>query len=94
MAPLWLVTHVDLHRTAKVQTFLKHIKEYAGQVSPSVTEPRPGAILPCWAFPVSWPARSRWAGWRRPRSTPRIERYRASSSRPACSGRSRRATAG
>jgi DNA-binding transcriptional LysR family regulator len=31
MAPLWLVTHVDLHRTAKVQAFLKHIKDYAGQ---------------------------------------------------------------
>ncbi|SFS00026.1 LysR family transcriptional regulator [Yoonia litorea] len=26
-APLWLVTHVDLHRTAKVQTFLKFFKE-------------------------------------------------------------------
>ena len=25
-APLWLVTHVDLHRTAKVQAFLKHLK--------------------------------------------------------------------
>lgn len=24
--PLWLVTHVDLHRTAKVQSLLKHIK--------------------------------------------------------------------
>ncbi|HBQ36615.1 MAG TPA: LysR family transcriptional regulator [Rhodobacteraceae bacterium] len=24
--PLWLVTHVDLHRTAKVQTFLKFLK--------------------------------------------------------------------
>lgn len=24
--PLWLVTHVDLHRTTKVQTFLSHIK--------------------------------------------------------------------
>lgn len=24
--PLWLVTHVDLHRTAKVQAFLRHIK--------------------------------------------------------------------
>ena len=28
-APLWLVTHVDLHRSAKVQTFLKHLKSYA-----------------------------------------------------------------
>jgi DNA-binding transcriptional LysR family regulator len=26
-APLWLVTHVDLHRTAKVQSFLKFVKE-------------------------------------------------------------------
>jgi len=25
-APFWLVTHVDLHRTPKVQTFLKHLK--------------------------------------------------------------------
>jgi DNA-binding transcriptional LysR family regulator len=25
--PLWLVTHVDLHRTTKVQAFLQHIKE-------------------------------------------------------------------
>ena len=28
-APLWLVTHVDLHRTAKVQTFVKFLKEEA-----------------------------------------------------------------
>ncbi|WP_417723365.1 LysR family transcriptional regulator [Salipiger sp.] len=28
-SPLWLVTHVDLHRTPKVQAFLKHLKEYA-----------------------------------------------------------------
>jgi len=28
-APLWLVTHVDLHRTAKVQAFLSHLKENA-----------------------------------------------------------------
>lgn len=26
-AKIWLVTHMDLHRTAKVQTFLKHLKE-------------------------------------------------------------------
>ena len=26
-APLWLVTHVDLHRTNKVQSFLKFLKE-------------------------------------------------------------------
>lgn len=28
-APLWLVTHVDLHRTAKVQAFLTFLKERA-----------------------------------------------------------------
>lgn len=28
-APLWLVTHVDLHRTTKVQTFLKFLKQEA-----------------------------------------------------------------
>jgi DNA-binding transcriptional LysR family regulator len=28
-APLWLVTHVDLHRTRKVQAFLSHLKEAA-----------------------------------------------------------------
>ncbi len=27
--PLWLVTHVDLHRTRKVQAFLTHLKESA-----------------------------------------------------------------
>ncbi|TKA98557.1 LysR family transcriptional regulator [Cereibacter changlensis] len=27
--PLWLVTHVDLHRTLKVQSFLQHLKEAA-----------------------------------------------------------------
>lgn len=27
-APLWLVTHVDLHRTAKVQSFLTFLKAY------------------------------------------------------------------
>lgn len=27
--PMWLVTHVDLHRTVKVQTFLKFVKEQA-----------------------------------------------------------------
>ncbi|MFT6931616.1 MAG: DNA-binding transcriptional LysR family regulator [Paracoccaceae bacterium] len=26
-SPLWLVTHMDLHRTAKVQTFLQFLKE-------------------------------------------------------------------
>jgi len=28
-APLWLVTHVDLHRTTKVQAFLKFLKDDA-----------------------------------------------------------------
>ena len=28
-APLWIVTHVDLHRTTKVQAFLKFLKEEA-----------------------------------------------------------------
>ncbi|MFN3971290.1 MAG: LysR family transcriptional regulator [Gemmobacter sp.] len=28
-SPLWLVTHVDLHRTLKVQQFLAHLKEAA-----------------------------------------------------------------
>jgi DNA-binding transcriptional LysR family regulator len=32
-APLWLVTHVDLHRTAKVQAFLAHLKAFAGEGS-------------------------------------------------------------
>ncbi len=32
-APLWLVTHVDLHRTAKVQAFLAHLKNFAGEDS-------------------------------------------------------------
>ena len=27
--PLWLVTHVDLHRTTKVQAFLRHLKDHA-----------------------------------------------------------------
>ncbi|MEW9918385.1 LysR family transcriptional regulator [Marimonas sp. MJW-29] len=29
MSPLWLVTHVDLHRTTKVQTLLKFFKDHA-----------------------------------------------------------------
>ncbi|MFW2544217.1 LysR family transcriptional regulator [Primorskyibacter sp. 2E107] len=29
-SPLWLVTHVDLHRTAKVQAFLGHLKDVVG----------------------------------------------------------------
>ncbi|WGW04254.1 LysR family transcriptional regulator [Tropicibacter oceani] len=32
-SPLWLVTHVDLHRTAKVQAFLSHLKDYTGEGS-------------------------------------------------------------
>ena len=28
-AKLWLVTHVDLHRTTKVQAFLAHLKGFA-----------------------------------------------------------------
>ncbi|WP_180325185.1 LysR family transcriptional regulator [Cereibacter azotoformans] len=28
-APIWIVTHVDLHRTMKVQNFLAHLKEAA-----------------------------------------------------------------
>ncbi|SMX39217.1 LysR family transcriptional regulator [Maliponia aquimaris] len=32
-SPLWLVTHVDLHRTAKVQAFLTHLKTFAGEGS-------------------------------------------------------------
>jgi DNA-binding transcriptional LysR family regulator len=28
-APLWIVTHVDLHRTLKVQSFLTHLKQAA-----------------------------------------------------------------
>lgn len=30
-ASSWLVTHVDLHRTAKVQAFLQHIKDFVGK---------------------------------------------------------------
>ena len=33
-APLWLVTHVDLHRTLKVQSFLKFIKSHAAEMQP------------------------------------------------------------
>ena len=31
-APLWIVTHVDLHRTTKVQTFVKFLKEQVRQL--------------------------------------------------------------
>ncbi len=30
-SPLWLVTHVDLHRTAKVQAFVRHLKSFADE---------------------------------------------------------------
>ncbi len=36
VAQLWLVTHVDLHRTLKVQTFLKFLKEHAETWGPSI----------------------------------------------------------
>ena len=26
--PLWLVTHMDLHRTAKVQALVRHLKDH------------------------------------------------------------------
>ena len=32
-APLWLVTHVDLHRTLKVQSFLSHLRSAAASWS-------------------------------------------------------------
>jgi DNA-binding transcriptional LysR family regulator len=41
-APLWLVTHVDLHRTPKVQAFLAHLKTEARSwvgIGPSTTGP-------------------------------------------------------
>jgi DNA-binding transcriptional LysR family regulator len=28
-SPLWIVTHVDLHRTLKVQSFVAHLKQAA-----------------------------------------------------------------
>ena len=31
-APFWLVTHVDLHRTTKVQALLKFLKERAKEL--------------------------------------------------------------
>ena len=34
VAQLWLVTHVDLHRTLKVQTFLKFLKERSADWGP------------------------------------------------------------
>ena len=39
-APLWLVTHVDLHRTTKVQTFLSFLKAHArGKEADPTNEP-------------------------------------------------------
>lgn len=32
-APLWLVTHVDLHRTTKVQAFLRFLKDYVKEIA-------------------------------------------------------------
>ena len=32
-APMWIVTHVDLHRTSKVQAFLKYLKAYNNQAA-------------------------------------------------------------
>jgi DNA-binding transcriptional LysR family regulator len=41
-APLWLVTHVDLHRTTKVQAFLQHIKAAARHWDqPETAAPQP-----------------------------------------------------
>ncbi|MBQ2262648.1 MAG: LysR family transcriptional regulator [Loktanella sp.] len=34
-APLWLVTHVDLHRTTKVQAFLRFLKDYLKEAEAS-----------------------------------------------------------
>ncbi len=38
-APLWLVTHVDLHRTTKVQSFLSFLKAHARSLSPDADAP-------------------------------------------------------
>ena len=32
--PLWIVTHVDLHRTFKVQEFVRFLKDTADEVAP------------------------------------------------------------
>lgn len=37
--PLWLVTHVDLHRTRKVQAFLTHLKEAAKDWAKCTVQP-------------------------------------------------------
>ncbi len=37
-APLWIVTHVDLHRTEKVQEFLKYIRPLRSTSRPGSTE--------------------------------------------------------
>ena len=31
--PIWMVTHIDLHRTIKVQSFTKHLKANANAFS-------------------------------------------------------------
>ena len=35
---LWLVTHMDLHRTNKVQTFLRYLKEHTQHLRPDETQ--------------------------------------------------------
>ncbi len=40
-APLWLVTHVDLHRTTKVQTFLGFLKAQGRGEAPDKALPKP-----------------------------------------------------
>lgn len=40
-APLWLVTHVDLHRTTKVQTFLSFLKAQARAGTAEITAAEP-----------------------------------------------------
>jgi hypothetical protein len=30
---VWMVTHIDLHRTIKVQSFTQHLKAHASQLS-------------------------------------------------------------
>jgi hypothetical protein len=32
--PLWIVTHVDLHRTTKVQSFLRYLKDRIKTLEP------------------------------------------------------------
>ena len=42
VAPLWLVTHVDLHRTTKVQAFTRFLKEQMRSPRPGGSERAPG----------------------------------------------------